>query len=89
MTEPETFESILNREMCWPREEDKPFRPSDDKYQNATIDPHGHGRLVLMMNGYKQAADLIVEREQQAEFSLQQSLDYDLSDAFQFLQSSS
>ncbi|MGJ5175522.1 hypothetical protein ACQR16_03535 [Bradyrhizobium oligotrophicum] len=62
MTEENAFESILNREFRWPKAGDRPFTQSQNWQDNAYIDPHGHGRLVMMMAGYKRAADLMVER---------------------------
>lgn len=61
MTGENTFESLLNSEFRWPKAGDMPFRQSQDWHENAYIDPHGHGRLVMMTTGYKKAADLMVE----------------------------
>lgn len=60
-----TFTSILNREFRWPKMGDQPFTQSPNWQANAYIDQHGHGRLVMMMTGYKRAADLMVERAAQ------------------------
>jgi hypothetical protein len=57
-----TFESLLDREFRWPRAGDRPFTQSEKWHDNAYIEPHGHGRMVMMMTGYKRAADLMVER---------------------------
>jgi len=62
MTEENAFESILNMEFRWPKAGDRPFTQSQNWQDNAYIEPHGHGRLVMMMTGYKRAADLMVER---------------------------
>jgi hypothetical protein len=61
-----TFDSILNREFRWPKAGDKPFTQSPHWQDNAYIDQHSHGRLIMMMTGYKKAADLMVERAVQA-----------------------
>lgn len=62
MTEENAFKSILTSEFRWPKAGDRPFTQSQNWQDNAYIDPHGHGRLVMMMTGYKRAADLMVER---------------------------
>lgn len=64
----ESFESILNRPFRWPRESDRPFTRSVDPRGNAYIDRFGHGRTVLMMTGYKNAADLLVRQSTQSGF---------------------
>lgn len=56
------FSSILTREFRWPKQGDKPFTQSTQWQANAYIDQHGHGRLVMMMTGYKEGADLMVQR---------------------------
>jgi len=45
----------------WPEPGDKAFGTSPHWQENAYIDPFGHGRLVMMIEGYKKAADLMVE----------------------------
>lgn len=62
----DTFESILNREFRWPRKGDQPFTQSAHWQDNAHINQDGYSRLVMMMAGYKKAADLMVERATQA-----------------------
>lgn len=62
MIENRSFEALLNREFRWPYLGGRPFTPSRRWQDNAYIDLHGHGRLVMMMTGYKKAADLMVER---------------------------
>lgn len=62
MAKEKTFESLLNGEFRWPKVGDRPFTQSENWEDNAYIDAHGHGRLVMMMKGYKKAADLMVER---------------------------
>jgi hypothetical protein len=60
------FESLLRTDFRWPTEGDTPFTRSDEWGSNAYIDRHGHGRLVMMMTGYKMAADLIVAHVSQS-----------------------
>ncbi|MCB1650330.1 MAG: hypothetical protein KDI25_12400 [Pseudomonadales bacterium] len=62
MAKRKSFEDILNAEFRWPSKGDKPFVVSDDPFDNANIADDGFTRLVLMMKGYKEAADLMVER---------------------------
>jgi len=68
MAKLERFEDILHRDMRWPRKGDMPFKRSDDQYRNASIDHHGHDRLVMMMKGYKRAADLMVEKSTETNY---------------------
>ena len=62
MSKRTTFEEILNEEIRWPKQGDVPFVRADDPYENANIAEDGFSRLVLMMGGYKLAADTMVER---------------------------
>lgn len=55
------FEAILNRPFRWPQAGDKLFQVSPDWEGNSVLAGHPHGRMVLMMSGYKRAADLMVE----------------------------
>lgn len=55
------FAEILNREFRWPKRGDRAFTASDDWQRNAQISKGVHGRLVIMMTGYKKAADQLVE----------------------------
>lgn len=55
-----SFEEILNAEFRWPKQGDKPFVVADDQFDNANIADDRFTRLVLMMDGYKEAADLMV-----------------------------
>lgn len=55
-----SFEDILESEFRWPRQGDKPFVVANDPFDNANIADDGFSRLVLMMDGYKRAADLMV-----------------------------
>ena len=61
MAKRKSFEEILNTEFRWPRQGDRPFVVADDPFDNANIANGGFERLVLMMEGYKEAADLMVE----------------------------
>lgn len=56
------FESILFSEFRFPQDGDNPFNQSDVYLQNANINRFGHFRLENMIEGYKQGADLMVER---------------------------
>lgn len=62
MAKHKSFEEILNSEFRWPTKGDKPFVISDDPFDNANIADNERTRLVLMMTGYKEAADLMVKR---------------------------
>ena len=61
MAKRKSLEDILKTEFRWPRHGDKPFVVSNDPFNNANIADDGLTRLVLMMEGYKEAADLMVE----------------------------
>lgn len=54
------FESLLHSDFRWPTTGDEPFVTSEQWQNNSCIDPYRHGRLVMMMTGYKMAADLMV-----------------------------
>lgn len=60
MAKRKSFEEILNMEFRWPRQGDKPFVVANDPLDNANIANDGFTRLILMVDGYKQAADLMV-----------------------------
>ncbi|WP_246088671.1 hypothetical protein [Phreatobacter stygius] len=45
-----------------------PFKKSDDWSRNASIGKCGHGRLIMMMTGYKSAADLMVEKSRESNY---------------------
>ncbi len=61
MAKRKLFENILNAEFRWPRLGDRPFVVAGDPLENAEIENDGFARLVLMMEGYKKAADLMIE----------------------------
>lgn len=61
MAKRKSFEEILNREFRWPRQGDRPFVVAGASSDNAEIENDGFARLVLMMEGYKKAADLMIE----------------------------
>lgn len=56
----DSFEQMLAQDFRWPRRDDQLFTESPDWQRNASLARHGHERLVLMMSGYKAAADLLV-----------------------------
>jgi hypothetical protein len=56
------FELALNTSFRWPMQSDKPFSEASEPAGNAKIAGDGFTRLVLMVDGYKKAADLMVER---------------------------
>ena len=60
MANRKVFEDLLSSEIRWPTRGDKPFVVSDDPFDNANIADNVFTRLVLMMSGYKEAADLMV-----------------------------
>src|SRR3546814_596199 len=56
------FEEIWDSEFRWPTAGDAPFVVAADPHANANIADDEFTRLVLMTDGYKKAADLMVER---------------------------
>lgn len=68
MSDGSKFKSLLDREFRWPRKGDRPFIQSASRQHNALIEPYTHSRLVMMMTGYKKAADLMVERGEADQF---------------------
>lgn len=56
------FEAILKAPFRWPKAGDKLFQISPAWDGNAVLADHPHSRMVLMMSGYKRAADLMVEQ---------------------------
>ena len=61
MAKRKSFEELLNTKFRWPRQGDRPFVVVDDPLENVNIADDGFTRLVLMMEGYKKAADLMVQ----------------------------
>jgi hypothetical protein len=57
-----TFEEALDTEFRWPAAGDMPFVADANPAANANIADDGFIRLVLMTDGYKRAADLMVAR---------------------------
>ena len=55
------FEEILSRPFRWPKAGDTLFTSSPRWDRNAHLEQHGHGRLVMMMSGYKRGADIMVQ----------------------------
>lgn len=62
------FASLLRVDSRWPTRGDKPFKVSDRRQDNSSIDTHGHGRLVMMMAGYKKAADIMVRHAENVRY---------------------
>lgn len=60
MAKRKSFEAILDQEFRWPTKGDTPFVEADDPLENANISD-GFSRLVLMMEGYRKAAELMVQ----------------------------
>lgn len=60
MAKRKSFDEILNTDLRWPTKGDVPFVAVDDPYDNANITNDGFARLVLMTEGYKKAADVMV-----------------------------
>jgi len=61
MSDEPKFEELFNRDFRWPRQGDRPFIQSMNWQDNAYIESQVRGRFVMMMTGYKKAADLMVE----------------------------
>lgn len=55
-----TFEEIIHEEFRWPATGDMPFVEAADHLENANIAASARTRLVLMTDGYKKGADLMV-----------------------------
>jgi len=60
MSKKHVFEEILNSEFRWPLAGDAAFVEAENPMDNASIAEDDFTRLVLMIDGYKQAADLAV-----------------------------
>jgi hypothetical protein len=54
------FEDLLNAEFRWPRNGDRPFVVAPDGLDNAVVTVESQQRLVLMMEGYREAGDIMV-----------------------------
>lgn len=61
MAKRRTFEADLNTEFRWPTQGDHPFVVAAEPFENANIADNEFTRLVLMKQGYKSAADLMVQ----------------------------
>lgn len=61
MKTPKSFADILSTEFRWPRAGDKLFKESDRPHDDAVVG-QPYGRLLIMAEGYKDAADRLVER---------------------------
>ncbi len=66
MAKRKSFEDILNTDFRWPTRGDRPFVVADDPLNNANIAENEFNRLVLMTEGYKEGAALMVERSESA-----------------------
>jgi hypothetical protein len=60
MSKRHVFEELLDTEFRWPVAGDRPFVEATEQADNAVIAEDDFTRLVLMMEGYKRAADLAV-----------------------------
>lgn len=56
-----SFAEALKTEIRWPKKGDTPFAEAAEPLDNALIAGDDRTRLVLMTDGYKQAADLMVK----------------------------
>ena len=61
MAKRKTFEELLSTEFRWPRKGDTLFTKSIDLQKNASLASDPRTRLILMTEGYKKAADLMVK----------------------------
>lgn len=68
MAKSNTFEDLLNVEFRWPRKGDLAFRASNDWDKNASVEERASTRLVLMTDGYKRGADMMVERAKNSNY---------------------
>jgi len=62
MAKRKSFEELLNTEFRWPMQGDQPFVVDSNHLENTSIPEDAYTRLVLMTDGYKAAADLMVEK---------------------------
>jgi hypothetical protein len=60
-TQPEKFTDLLGIKFRWPVDGDQLFR-SVDPYTDADLNAPGHLKHFLIQEGYKRAADLLVEQ---------------------------
>ncbi|WP_221892865.1 hypothetical protein [Parasphingopyxis marina] len=60
MSKRHALDDILNSEFRWPTKGDVPFVEATDSLNNAILAEDDLSRLVLMTDGYKKAADLMV-----------------------------
>lgn len=63
MAKRSAFEERINAEFRWPQRGDRPFVAAPDGRDNAVI-ATDRVRMSLMTEGYKQAADLMVEKSE-------------------------
>lgn len=60
MSKPD-FRSLLNPEFIWPEPGDRLFVAPGRRHDEGTLAPHAWTRLVLMADGYREAADRLVD----------------------------
>ena len=60
-----SFAEALKTEIRWPKKGDTPFASAEEPLDNALIAENERTRLVLMTDGYKQAADLMVKHAEE------------------------
>lgn len=65
MAKRRSFEEILKREFRWPRPGDDPFAVVASGDDHAIIEGHDFARFVLMIEGYKSAAETLVDSARQ------------------------
>lgn len=57
-----SFEEIIREDFRWPAAGDLPFVEAINPLENANIAASASTRLVLMMDGYKKGADIMVDQ---------------------------
>src|SRR5688572_11153260 len=62
MVDGDSFEDLLSRDFRWPSGADKPFVSSCDVDRDSIIERRPEGRIIIMIDGYKKAGDLLVEQ---------------------------
>jgi hypothetical protein len=58
---PDSVLDLLDKEFKWPQEGESLFVEEEDWWRNTDIAPNVLSRLVFMWDGYKKAADVLVE----------------------------
>jgi hypothetical protein len=57
-----SFDDLMQRPFRWPKADDRLFQVSARWDGNAVLAEHPHSRMVLMLTGYKRAADSLVKQ---------------------------